>query len=64
MLKILEILEDLNKFCPTEIWSTDRFQLAANILDQLPANIEAGTVIMDKNHLQASDSQLFCSSDP
>ncbi len=43
MLKILKILEDLNKFCPTEIWSTDRLQLAANILDQLPANIEAGT---------------------
>lgn len=42
MLKTLELFDELNKFCPPEIWSTERLKLAASILDQLPANIEAG----------------------
>ncbi len=49
MLKTLELFDELNKFCPAEIWSEERLKLAASILDQLPANIEAGNNNKQKN---------------
>jgi hypothetical protein len=35
-LKVLEMLTDLDRFCPQDIWHRERFQLATFVQDQLP----------------------------
>ena len=40
--KVLETLEELNRFCPQEVWGKERFELATFVLDKLPANTDSG----------------------
>ena len=39
---LLEVLADLNRFCPSEIWRSERDLLAAKMLGLLPASTETG----------------------
>ncbi len=48
--KVLEMLADLDRFCPQDIWQQERFQLATFVQDQLPQSAK----LENKNHNLAS----------
>jgi hypothetical protein len=51
--KVLEILTDLDRSCPQDIWQRDRFQLATFVQDQLPQSAK----LENKNSNLASSQE-------